>query len=335
MNPIGPTPLASTHCHWPVMDLSGGVAAAGHTGYEDELRQEEEEEVAAAVEAEAAEDERAPLVGGVVRREPSPAASPPPELLLGSPSSAGGKRGAAPAGGKGGGLSRTAASWVRRTFCMWDLHPDQYVLFKLVADLVLVAVWFPSMLIRTADVYRKTCPPLWTRVLCDEYVSRASRGPLVAFLVSASLVFVVYTLIYRYLHVTLVKRRTQVTIERLYKVYSYFLVFLWLHMYALAAWSIYCYSMHIFHMLPLLGVGVAQDVFIIYRVDTLREHPEADPGVHLGPIRRQAGGAGGVLGDEAGTERELTAPRGMQSGRSGARQCWDSLRSPGGRGDGE
>lgn len=221
-----------------------------------------------------------------------------------------------------------AAAWVRSTFCQWDAHPEQYVQFKLVADLVLMAVWLPAMLARASHVYRLTCPPLWTEPLCDEYVARAYKKPLAAFIVAFVLVIAAYTAIYRYLHATLGKRRTAVTSERLYRVYSYFLVFLWLHLYAVAAWAIYVYSLDADVMVPLLLLSMAQDVWVIRRVNTLRELADSGAGPAAGDPADAAGDGHVALKWRAGDsgsrpdDPRLESPGGMQADRRELRQCF-------------
>lgn len=154
--------------------------------------------------------------------------------------------------------------------CCKTRRPERLILFKLAVDLLISVVWLPVMLNKSAHVYRQTCSPLWRAERCDAFAADSYERPVFFFVGVVVVELVVYLVMFRALHNVLGRRSNSSALSR-HTIYSYFLVFLWLHVYVSCAWIVYAWSMHLTAIVPLICVGIAQDAWIMTRVSKLRE----------------------------------------------------------------
>jgi len=196
--------------------------------------------------------------------------------------------------------------WVRETLCSCRVFPQQYVLWKAFVDAALMIIWLPSALIRSASVHRHLCPPVWTEGRCDEFVRGSYRWPLAAFLLCSAALVLVYTALYHYVgqlqplfssvfHRTsssaqqaLARSRsasdvpvsspTVLYIEAKHKTFSYFVVFLWLHVYLCAGLIIYTWSLRILWLVPFALIACFVDFWMLSRIMPLRHASFSDFG---------------------------------------------------------
>lgn len=130
-------------------------------------------------------------------------------------------------------------------------------------DAALALLWIPSVLLKVMRVAAHTCYPHWRRAKCARWTTRSAITPLSAFGIVAVLFCSVYVLLVR-------KIRSAPGEKQNSRVYNYFLIFLWLHVYWSCAWIVTCVSMYLWHMVWFIAFGIAHDAFVISRVARLR-----------------------------------------------------------------
>mmetsp|Transcript_15719 Transcript_15719/g.28235 ORF Transcript_15719/g.28235 Transcript_15719/m.28235 type:complete len:223 (+) Transcript_15719:59-727(+) len=156
---------------------------------------------------------------------------------------------------------------VMSRFCGHHQH-EGLVLQKASMDLALAIIWIPTTVVKVTRVSRQTCYSYWTEERCEEWVHSSIATPAMACIC----VVAIFAMVYYYLwqEIKDIMSRENPEISEFY-VYSYFAIFLWLHMYWSAAWIVTCGSMYFWHMIILIAVGIAQDAMILSRVMVLRD----------------------------------------------------------------
>jgi hypothetical protein len=162
-----------------------------------------------------------------------------------------------------------ACRWLLATVWSARDHPDQYVVHKMVVDLALFLVWLPMMLLRTSAVYSSLCFPLWDDAACQHYISQAYRPPVILFLAALCFLIICYAIFYSRLRSALgalthnVKNAAPSMFYTRHIVYSYFAIFLLMHIYFSFVWITYIVSMNLVAMVVLVAIGILQDLYIL------------------------------------------------------------------------
>ncbi|GAB5368466.1 hypothetical protein AAMO2058_001321700 [Amorphochlora amoebiformis] len=144
------------------------------------------------------------------------------------------------------------------------------VIQKACVDCVLGVIWVPFMVTKVRSVGRLTCYPYWKENTCAHWVTKSMTTPSLACVVVAGVFFMVYSYLWREIRQNKSEKNANGVSGSRFFIFSYFAVFLWLHIYWSCAWIVTCFSMYFWVMSAFIVLGIIHDGVVLYRVMQLR-----------------------------------------------------------------